>query len=88
MYATTGMPAASAFWTGALNAAGSISVVAIPSTPPLTALLIALTISDTLLVAEPVHVYEQPSSLHASAAPLWVGVKNTFVVTWLTNVKW
>jgi hypothetical protein len=25
--------------------------------------------------------------LQASAAPLWVGVKNTFVVTWLTIVN-
>ena len=45
-------------------------------------------ICPTLLESEPVQVYEHPSSLHASAAPLWVGVKNTFVVTWLTNVKW
>jgi hypothetical protein len=44
--------------------------------------------SETLLVDEPVHVYEHPSSLQASAAPFWVGVKNTFVVTWLTIVKW
>ena len=25
--------------------------------------------------------------MHASAAPFWVGVKNTLVVTWLTIVK-
>ncbi len=63
-------------------------MVAIPSTLAATALLIALTMSDTSLVVEPVHVYEQPSSLQASAAPFWVGVKNTLVVTWLTIVKW
>ena len=78
----------SAACTGPLNAVGEISVVAIPLAFADTALLIELTISDTLLVAEPVHVYEQPSSLHASAAPFWVGVKNTLVVTWLTIVKW
>ncbi len=61
-------------------------MVAIPCTFEDTAVLIELTISDTLLVAEPVHVYEQPSSLQASAAPFWVGVKNTLVVTWLTIV--
>jgi hypothetical protein len=38
-----------------LNATGSISEVAIPSTPAVTAVLIELTISDTLLVGEPVH---------------------------------
>ena len=62
-------------------------MVAIPLAFAETALLIALTISATLLVAEPVQVYEQPSSLQASAAPFWVGVKNTLVVTWLTSVK-
>ena len=65
----------------------STSETAIPLTPALTALLSALTISETLLVCEPVHWYEQPSSLQASDAPLCVGVKNGFVVTWLTNVN-
>ena len=69
-----------------LNAVGEISVVAIPLAFEDTALLIALTISPTLLVADPVHVYEVPSSLQASAAPFWVGVKKTLVVTWLTIV--
>ena len=65
----------------------SISAIAIPSTPAATALFIALTICEMLLESDPVHWYEQPSSLHASAAPFCVGVKNVFVVTWLTNVN-
>src|SRR5438067_7953021 len=87
LYATTGMPADSAFAIGEVNACGSISEVAIPSAFAVTAELMALTIWPTLLESEPVQLYEQPSNLHASAAPLCVGVKNTFVVTWLTNVK-
>jgi hypothetical protein len=47
----------------------------------------AETICGTLLDAEPVHWYEQPSSEQASEAPYWVGVKNGFVVTWLTIVN-
>ncbi len=58
-----------------------------PSTPAVTAALIAVTIWATLLDAEPAHSYEQPSSMHASAAPLMVGVKNVLVVAWLTNVN-
>src|SRR6476660_3545435 len=58
-----------------------------PLTPAAIALLNALTISLTLAVCEPVHWYVQPSSLHASEAPLCVGVKNGFVVTWLTSVN-
>src|SRR5437764_15217952 len=87
LYATTGIFAARALSVGPLNAWRSIRATAIPSTPALIALFIAFTISPTLLVCEPVHWYEQPRSLHASAAPLWVGVKNGFVVTWLTNVN-
>src|SRR3954454_11224128 len=58
-----------------------------PSAPPVTAVLNALTISLTLLFSEPVHWYEQPSSLHASSAPYFVGTKNGFVVTWLTSTN-
>src|SRR4051812_18673279 len=47
----------------------------------------ALTISLTFDVSEPVHWYEQPSSLHASSAPYLVGTKNGFVVTWLTRTN-
>ena len=58
-----------------------------PLTPALIAVLNALTISPTLAVCEPVHWYEHPSSLQASAAPFCVGVKNGLVVTWLTSVN-
>ena len=37
-------------------------------------------------VSEPPHFgVGRPSSAAASASPYWVGVKNGFVVTWLTN---
>src|SRR4051794_23399764 len=81
------MPAASAWLTGALNAVLSTTAIASPSAFPLIAVLVALTISATTELAEPVHWYEQPSSLHASSAPYWVGVKNGLVVTWLTNTN-
>src|SRR5919205_3169564 len=81
------MPASSAFLMGPLNALRSTSATAMPSTFALTALLNALTISLTLLLSEPVHWYEHPSSLQASSAPYFVGTKNGFVVTWLTNVN-
>src|SRR3954447_10840452 len=58
-----------------------------PSAPPVTAVLNAFTISLTLLFSEPVHWYEQPSSLQASSAPYLVGTKNGFVVTWLTKTN-
>ena len=45
----------SAFWTGALNAVGSMSDTAIPSTSAVIALFTAFTISLMLLDAEPVH---------------------------------
>src|SRR5919109_2170970 len=77
----------SAFSVGALNAFVSISDTAMPSALELIALLTALTISPTLLRSEPVHWYVQPSSLQASSAPYFVGTKNGFVVTWLTNVN-
>src|SRR3954452_21704749 len=58
-----------------------------PFAPPVTAVLNALTISLTLLFSEPVHWYEQPSSLQASSAPYFVGTKNELVVTWLTKTN-
>jgi len=70
-----------------LNALLSTSATAIPSAPLVTPVLKALTISLTLLFCEPVHWYEQPSSLHASSAPQRVRTKNGFVVTWLTNTN-
>src|SRR2546430_2461717 len=81
------MPALIAASTGALNACRSVRATAIPSAPPVTAVFSALTIWLTLLFSEPVHWYSQPSSLEASAAPYWVGVKNGLVVTWLTNTN-
>src|SRR5262249_17402855 len=58
-----------------------------PFAPLVMAEFIALTISLTFEVSEPVHWYEQPSSLHASSAPYLVGTKNGFVVTWLTSTN-
>src|SRR5215216_95226 len=81
------MPAASARSTGSLNAVGSTSETAMPSTFALIALLKAFTISLTLLLCDPVHWYEQPSSVQASWAPYRVGTKNGFVVTWLMTVN-
>src|SRR4029079_19146558 len=58
-----------------------------PFAPLVIAVFIALTISLTFEVSDPVHWYEQPSSLHASSAPYLVGTKNGFVVTWLTSTN-
>ena len=58
-----------------------------PSAFALMPELNAFTISLMLEVVEPVHWYEQPSRLHASAAPYCVGTKKGFVVTWLTNTN-
>src|SRR3954471_19833977 len=81
------MPASSALSVGPLNALLSTSATAMPSALELMALFIALTICPTLLLSDPVHWYEQPSSLQASSAPYFVGTKNGFVVTWLTNTN-
>ncbi len=81
------MPASSAWSTGALNAVLSTTAMARPSALPLIAVLVALTISATTEFCEPVHWYEQPSSLQASSAPYWVGVKNGLVVTWLMKTN-
>ena len=56
LYATTGMPADSAFATGDVNACGSISEVAMPSAFAVTAELMELTIWPTLLESEPVQL--------------------------------
>src|SRR3954465_7218588 len=85
--ATTGIFALSAASVPELNAFSSTRAIAMPSAPPVTAVLNALTISLTLLFSDPVHWYEQPSSLHASSAPYFVGTKNGFVVTWFTNTN-
>ena len=87
LYETTGMPAASAFSVGSLNAFWSVMAIAMPSALPVIAVFMALTISETLAVSEPVHWKSRLSSAQASSAPYWVGTKNGFVVTWLTNTK-
>src|ERR1019366_8393027 len=81
------MPFAAAAAVGPVNAFGSIMQQAIPSAPAVIALLNAVTIWGTLLDVEPVHWDVQPNSAHASAMPFCVGVKNGFVVTWLTNTN-
>src|SRR5690242_442402 len=87
LYETTGMPFARACLIGASNAFLSTTATAMPSALALTAALNALSISPTSAFVEPVHVYEQLTSAQASAAPYWVGTKNGFVVTWLTNAN-
>src|ERR687897_2467079 len=81
------MPASSARSTGSLNAALSTTASAIPSALDVTAVFVEFTISATIESFDPVHWNSVPSSLHASSAPYWVGVKNGFVVTWQTKVN-
>ena len=81
------MPAASALLTGSLKASLSTTASAIPSALAEIAVLVALTISATLEVADPVHWNSQLSREQASWAPYWVGVKNGLVVTWLTKTN-
>src|SRR5215207_5684199 len=84
---TTGMPASSAWSTGARNAALSTTASAMPSALAETAVLVASTISATTELTDPVHWYWMPSSLQASSAPYCVGVKNGLVVTWHTKTN-
>ena len=81
------MPASSARSIGSLNASRSTSATAIPSALPAIAASKASTISGMSDVSEPVHWNDVPSSAEASSAPYWVGTKNGFVVTWLTNTN-
>src|SRR3954447_12255466 len=81
------MPASRPLSTGGLNAVLSTTAMAARAALPLIAVLVAWPISATAELAEPVHWYVQPSSLHASSAPYWVGVKNGLVVTWLTKTN-
>ena len=81
------MPAASAFSVGSLNAFRSTRQTAMPSTLPAIAVFIALTISPTSAVFEPVHWNVVFSNAQASSMPYCVGTKNGFVVTWLTNTN-
>src|SRR6185437_6112177 len=79
------MPASRAASMGPLKAVLSTTATARPSALPDTPVLMALTISATTASLEPVHWNELPSSLQASSAPYWVGVKNGLVVTWQTK---
>src|SRR4051812_2202608 len=81
------MPACSALSVGALNALGSTRQTAMPSALAVMAAFIALIISLTSAVFEPVHWKVVLTSAPASSIPYWVGVKNGFVVTWLTNTN-
>src|ERR671931_2745157 len=81
------MPASSALFTGALNAALSTTAIAMPSALEEMAVLVAFTISATMESLDPVHWNWQLSSAQASWAPYCVGVKNGLVVTWLTNTN-
>src|ERR1700733_11557403 len=84
------MPALIALATGAWKVVevGSLlmTVVAIPLAFAVTALLMAFTMSASAESVNPVHLgLGIPRSAAASAKPNWVGTKNRFVVTWLTN---
>src|SRR5664280_655302 len=82
------MPLARALSVGLLKAIGSIKLEAMPFLPAAIAWSNAVTIWDTLEVAEPVHSgFGMPRRAAASAIPYWVGVKKLLVVTWLTNVN-
>src|SRR4051795_268085 len=81
------MPASSALSVGALNAFWSTRQTAMPSALAEIAAFIALTISLTSAVLEPVHCDVVLTSALASSMPYWVGVKNGFVVTWLTKTN-
>src|SRR5215208_5395955 len=58
-----------------------------PLALPEMAVFIASTISETTDCSEPVHWDVVPSRACASSMPYWVGMKNGFVVTWLTKTK-
>src|SRR5919197_5295948 len=81
------MPASSALSVGALNAFWSTRQTAMPSALAAIAAFIALTISLTSAVFEPVHWNVVLTSALASSMPYCVGVKNGFVVTWLTKTN-
>src|SRR3954468_13891087 len=81
------MPAASALSVGPLNAFLSTRQTAMPSALPAIAVFMALTISPTSAVLDPVHWNVVLSNALASSMPYCVGTKNGFVVTWLTNTN-
>src|SRR5215471_10480162 len=82
------MPSFMAFFTGWVNAVVLITAIAIPFAFDEMAELVALTMSGTFDLSEPVKAgLGMPSSAAASARPYWVGTKNGLVVTWLTKVN-
>ena len=81
------MPASNARALGALKACGSTIGTAMASALAAMAAFIALTISPTSALAEPVHWEVQSSRAQASSMPYCVGTKNGLVVTWLTNTS-
>src|SRR5262245_11997737 len=84
----TGMPLPSACLVRSTKALLSVSAMAMPSALLSTAVFMALAISATLPFSDPDHCGSgSPSRAAASANPVLVGVKNEFVVTWLTNTN-
>src|SRR2546430_16859171 len=80
------MPAFMAFFTGPVNACTSITATAMPFAFAEMAALVALTISGTLDVAEPVQAgLGIPSRAAASCSPYCGGTKNGLVVAGLTK---
>src|SRR6185437_9011306 len=84
------MPAFIALDTGVANVVSDglllMTVVAIPAALAEIAVCMYVTISDGMEFCEPPHLgFGSPSSAAASLNPNWVGTKNRFVVTWLTN---
>src|SRR5215471_1237760 len=86
LYETTGMPASIAFLTGVVNDVALITVVAMPLALAEIAVLKYVTISVASEFVDPPNFGAgRSSSAAASFMPFWVGTKNRFVVTWLTN---
>src|SRR5215813_10709012 len=82
------MPSFMAFAVGVLKAVELTTAIAIPFAFDVMAELVALTMSGTLALSEPVQAgLGIPSSAAASCSPYWVGTKNGLVVTWLTKVN-
>src|SRR5262245_64385013 len=82
------MPSFMAFAVGVLNAVELTTAIAIPFAFDVMAELVALTMSGTLALSEPVQDgLGMPSSAAASCSPYWVGTKNGLVVTWLMKAN-
>src|SRR5262249_40256968 len=84
------MPAFIALVTGVANVVSDglllMTHVAIPAALAEIAVCMYVTISEGMEFCEPPHLgFGRPSRAVASANPNWVGTKNRFVVTWLTN---